>query len=142
MKLCPNCEQNNKEEAKFCLNCGCRLFLVEPRAGNYSVQRFNHTDIKNFISNHYWNIKHNLSVTNNFFVYIEKGKKVFNEEYLMLTQIHGRDKLNTAIGYLIKNMYYWENCGRATAGNTNLIKSYEKHSPTSITIFNKEDFNN
>lgn len=95
--------------------------------------RFNDTDIINFVQKIYPQVTHDIKVTENMFVKIDQDPSL-KLEYDQLSAIFTSAYVNTAIGYLVKNLYNWDNAGRAKATRTRLIQSYEKHTPNSMTI--------
>ena len=95
--------------------------------------RFNDSDIIDFVRRIYPIVIHDIKVTENIFVEIE-NKIPLKQEYDILSAKYTSAYVNTAIGYLVKNIFNWDNAGRATATRTKLIKSFEKHTPNSMTI--------
>ncbi len=95
--------------------------------------RFNDPDIIDFVKRIYPLVTHDFKVTENIFVQIQNDS-VLKSEYDILSSKHTSAYVNTAIGYLTKNLFNWDNAGRANATRTKLIKSFEKHTPNSMTI--------
>ncbi len=152
--ICAKCKASNPDNSNFCNSCGTKLeikthnsevvcddrdFLEKLKDYNRNPVRNNYPDVIQFILKYYPLIKHDYRVTENFFVFVQNDTIAY-EEFLALVKKHGPDRLNLAIGYLMKNLFYWDNTKTVAASRTTLIRNYTQHIPTKNTIYKINDF--
>ena len=93
-------------------------------------------DVENLLKKVYPFVEHDERVTENVFEYIEHKSKEALKMYKDICSSRGSYQVNPEIGYAVKHLYDWDDCGTASArkSKTTLISSFTKHKRVKLTI--------